>query len=240
MRLANLVLVIIVSSWLPASVHASLIKTISADDYAVGDVITDPIHGVKLTAFVIDGLEFIQRPFVIREFQFIDRRDDETVLFRSNTFPSVSGSGQFFDYFEGKEQVDSAISLRSHRPLEYIELFAYSTSGDAPNIYFLDSDRNFLFARFAADIAVRLNEDPDLFFWEHPFAFSSELPFHEVWIGAASAAYIQSIGFSFASVPEPTSLALFGIGLAGLGYVRRKKAHGPGQSETELRPLRVD
>ena len=41
--------------------------------------------------------------------------------------------------------------------------------------------------------------------------------------------YVQGVpvltgNFSITSVPEPASLALLGIGIAGLGFMRRRKA----------------
>ena len=45
----------------------------------------------------------------------------------------------------------------------------------------------------------------------------------DVFAGAAGVAQIESISYRFAQIPAPGSLALFGLGLAGLISLRRSR-----------------
>jgi hypothetical protein len=74
----------------------------------------------------------------------------------------------------------------------------------------------------SVSVQANMNDYVDQF-----IGLSSDTPFDRVTIDYGNAGlytYIDDFRLGSANVPEPTSLALFGLGLSGLGFSRRKQS----------------
>jgi len=66
--------------------------------------------------------------------------------------------------------------------------------------------------------------DGQFFFLPNPPGSDRETNFASDWISYQTPGIDLNFSMNFVPVPEPATLALFGLGLAGIGFSRRKKA----------------
>ncbi len=115
-------------------------------------------------------------------------------------FLGITGNGYFHNHPGGSSSTTAYLQLRLDTV--WTTIHTQATTSSTPKVY-LDSFPMYSFA--AASLSgIRLYSDPN-----------QDQSFHKV----------GSDYFRFSrTIPEPGTLALFGLDLAGLGFARRKKA----------------
>ena len=186
--------------------------TIDPDDFAAGSNVSNAWDGVSLS---VEGLE-------------IDSGNVSTSVF-SVTGSASTGTqvfGNFFDeivFTQGWAQVARALRVDFERPVNSVaidiigrnnsigEMLAYNAGG-------------FLIGSY------RTNPLLDLSLFETAF-IDVKVPISYVLVGAVPGATsfptVRLDNLVYKPLPEPGTLALFAIGLAGMGLVRRRANSQP-------------
>jgi len=143
-------------------------------------------------------------------------------------------AGLFYDDgFSPRANTDGALLGQFGRDVTASLLFnnavnraAFAFSSNAGNATFTSFLAGVLVESFTADISGTAFIPADPLRRPNVFGFEESL-FDEIVLttgGNSTGFSLDNVSFDEAEVPAPATLALFGLGLAGIGYSRRKKA----------------
>ncbi len=154
----------------------------------------------RLGSSVTDGMSQIRQDFSIAGLTSLDISFDWT-----------------FDYFDNSASAtDTFLSFvrQDGKPGLSITLQDLQTNGTG----FFDPDGGFAYGSFSGVFDISAYSTPDA---RLIFRLDEESD-NYLFTGTASVAGIDNVVVNGVSVPEPTIIALFGAGLVGLGFARRR------------------